>query len=94
MIKHAELISALESIAGERAVDEHAGFTSDDLKSALPAATFSAFDFDSALLFGERVIFARPAAEMKPSVLAAQLRKVAQACGCEVACVLGEPTPT
>ena len=90
---HDELMTSLEGIVGDSAVGEDDGFSTSALKSALPAATFSAFELDSALLFGERVVFARPVAGMKPAVLAAQLRKVAQACGCEAVCILDEATP-
>ena len=90
---HDELMASLESIAGAAAVGEDSSFSADALKSALPAATFSSFEFDSALVFGERVIFARPVAGMKPIALTAQLRKVAHGCGCEAACILDDPTP-
>lgn len=93
MKSHDELLSLLRSAAGDGAVGEDRGFSAESLKASLPAATFSAFEFDAALLFGSRVVFARPVSDMKPSALAGQLRRVRQACGCEAACLLDAPAP-
>ena len=93
MKSHDELLSLLRSAAGDGAVGEDRGFSAESLKATLPAATFSAFEFDAALLFGSRVVFARPVSDMKPSALAGQLRRVRQACGCEAACLLDAPAP-
>lgn len=93
MKSHDEMLSLLRSAAGDGAVGEDRGFSAESLKASLPAATFSAFEFDAALLFGSRVVFARPVSDMKPAALAAQLRRVRQACGCEAACLLDAPAP-
>ena len=73
MKSHDEMLSLLRSAAGDGAVGEDRGFSAESLKASLPAATFSAFEFDAALLFGSRVVFARPVSDMKPAALAAQL---------------------
>ena len=93
MKSHDEMLSLLRSAAGDGAVGEDRGFSAESLKASLPAATFSAFEFDAALLFGSRVVFARPVSGMKPAALAAQLLRVGQACGCEAACFLDAPAP-
>ena len=93
MKSHDELMSLLRGAAGDGAVGEDGGFSADSLKASLPAATFSAFEFDAALLFGSRVVFARPVSDMKPAALGAQLLRVKQACGCEAACFLDAPAP-
>lgn len=90
---HDELMSLLRRVAGDGVVGEDRGFSTELLKASLPAATFSAFEFDAALLFGSRVVFARPVSNMKPAVLAGQLRRVRKACDCEVACFLDAPAP-
>lgn len=90
---HDELMSLLRNAAGDGAVSEDRGFSAESLKASLPAATFSAFEFDAALLFGSRIVFARPVSDMKPAALVAQLHRVKHACGCEAACFLDAPTP-
>ena len=90
---HDELMTLLRSAVGDGSVGEDPGFSAESLKASLPAATFSAFEFDATLLFDSRVVFARPVTDMKPATLAAQLHRVKHVCGCEAACFLDAPTP-
>ena len=90
---HDELMRLLQGIVGANALGEDAGLSAGSLKLALPAATFAAFEFDSALLFGDRVVFARPAIDMKPRALGAHMHTIARACGCRAACLLDAPSP-
>lgn len=93
MINHDEFMRLLADAVGADAVAEGGGFSPEELKAALPAATYASFAFDCADVLGNRVLFASPTADMKPAALAAQLRRVSQAAGCDAACVLDDPTP-
>lgn len=93
MINHDELIRLLVDVVGDDVVDDGVGFSSAKLKPLLPAATFALFTFDCATVFGSRVVFASPIIGMKPAVLAVLLRQISQAAGCDVVCVLDDPTP-
>lgn len=93
MINRNELIKLLEGVVGADAVGGDGGFSPEELKRALPAATYASFAFDCASVLGNRILFARPTADMKPAALAAQLRRISQAAGCDAACVLDDPAP-
>jgi len=83
----------LADAVGADAVVEDVGFSPGELKAALPAATYASFALDCADVLGNRVLFASPTAGVKPAALAAQLRRISQAAGCDAACALDDPSP-
>ena len=68
-MEESDLINQLRDIVGNEAIAPDVDFDHAALRDKLPLATCALFSFDSVLLFGNRTLFVRPTASIKPEIL-------------------------
>lgn len=67
-MEESDLINQLRDIVGNEAIAPDVDFDHAALRDKLPLATCALFSFDSVLLFGNRTLFVRPTASIKPEI--------------------------
>lgn len=92
-MEESDLINQLRDIVGNEAIAPDVDFDHAALRDKLPLATCALFSFDSVLLFGNRTLFVRPTASIKPEILLSQSELISSALQAPVACHLDTITP-
>lgn len=92
-MEESDLINQLRDIVGNEAIAPDVDFDHAALRDKLPLATCALFSFDSVLLFGNRTLFVRPTASIKPEILLSQSELISSALQAPVVCHLDTITP-
>lgn len=92
-MEESDLINQLRDIVGNEAIAPDVDFDHAALRNKLPLATCALFSFDSVLLFGNRTLFVRPTASIKPEILLSQSELISSALQAPVVCHLDTITP-